>query len=65
MAEVLNLDIKYLMTIDASVSSWGTFSIRQNVKGNISILHLLGYSVSPKSVTIILVDQVGVSHGLG
>ena len=64
-AEVLNLDVKYHMKIYPSVSSWCTLSIRKNFKHSLSIFHPLGYIVRPMGVTIILVNQVGVSHGLG
>ena len=63
--EALNFDVKYHMTIDPSVSLWCTLSIRQNAKRNLSIFHLLGFRVSPMGVTILLVNQLGVSYGLG
>jgi hypothetical protein len=46
------------------VTNWRRLPIKQYFEGNTNVLHLLGNSISPEGITILLVELKGFFDGL-
>ena len=52
LEEVLNLHVKYRVTIYKFVSNGRILSIKEDIKSESHNIHLTGYAISPISITV-------------
>ena len=51
-SKIVHLNIKNHVTLNKGMSIWDLLSIFQDIERNTNIMHLLGYGISPKGITI-------------
>jgi hypothetical protein len=64
-AEIFHLDVKHHVAVDLLVHILGNLILISDLEGNSNILHLLGDSISPKSVPILPIQLQSLLNSLG